>query len=631
MARGRTRQITIPVKENKSIILDQFIPVSAPEHGTRRLVNNRPLRIAYISHTLFRGGAEVATLELCREFNKRKIDLYFLNIPANNDPQHQMLQKDMGAICKYRYENVRDSKDRIEYLQKYITSVNPDVVIFNNVANVTETCEGMLNHPPIIHYSHSNLGDTVAISKESIIDRVIVLSEQMKFSHIAQGVDENKIHVIPNGIDPVRITGGKSLRTELKIPDKSIVIGMVGNLNSLKRPLMGLEAFARLKSPNVYMVFAGNPADQGVAVELLAKDKYGCLDNIRILGIRPDIENVYATIDILLNCSTSEGLPMTIIEAMHNSIPVIASNVGGNSTLIKHGFNGWLFKPDDKDELFFWLDDLVGSSQVRQTYGINGKELAKTYTIKKTADSVLDVAKSLTLKQKDISVSVVMPCYNCEKTLGQAIDSILCQTFDAFELICVDDGSTDKTYQILVKYQERDSRVRVLKQAHAGIVTALNYGIANAKTDLIARMDSDDIALPSRLEKQVKFMLKNDDIDIVGSFIRPFTDNHEIRPDVILPTKHIDIAEGLKTNNMMAHPTTMYRKEIWERVGGYKGDGRAEDYRFWCSAVLAGAKLANMNEVLLYYRLTDNPTYHAWVASVNAEIQTFYTEGLRTL
>jgi glycosyltransferase involved in cell wall biosynthesis len=627
--RGRIRQARIETKKTNTVILDQFIPLSAPEHGTRRLVANRPLRIAYISHTLFRGGAEVATLELCREFNKRKIDLYFLNIPANNDPQHQMLQKDMGAICKYRYEVVKDGKGRVEYLRKYILSVNPDVIIFNNVANVAETCEGMLNHPPIIHYSHSNLGDTVAMSKEGILDAVIVLSEQMKQSHIDQGIDVNKIHVISNGIDPARVTNGKSLRTELKIPDKAIVIGMVGNLNSLKRPLMGLEAFARLKNPNVYMIFVGNPADQGTAVEILAKDKYGCLENIRILGIRPDIENVYATLDILLNCSTSEGLPMTIIEAMHNSIPVIASSVGGNPALVQHGFNGWLFQSDDKDELFFWMTDLVGSSQVRKTYGINAKELAKKYTIKKTADAVLDVAKSLTLKQKDITVSVVMPCYNCEKTLENAMDSVLCQTLDTFELICVDDGSTDKTSQMLVKYQDRDSRVRVLKQEHAGIVTALNYGCANAKTDLIARMDSDDIALPSRLEKQVKFLVENDDIDIIGSFIRPFTDHHEIRPDIILPTNHTDIVEWLKTNNAMAHSTTMYRKEIWERVGGYKGDGRAEDYRFWCSAVLAGAKLANINEVLLYYRIKDNKTYHAWVTSVNADIQKFYTEGLK--
>src|SRR6266581_3934019 len=104
------------------------------------------------------------------------------------------------------------------------------------------------------------------------------------------------------------------------------------------------------------------------------------------------------------------------------------------------------------------------------------------------------------------AISVVMPVYKAERYLAQAVDSILDQTFTDFELIAVDDGSRDQSLQILNGYAQKDQRVRVISRPNTGIVGALNDGIAAARAPLIARMDSDDLSLPQRFEKQVTYL-----------------------------------------------------------------------------------------------------------------------------
>ena len=133
-------------------------------------------------------------------------------------------------------------------------------------------------------------------------------------------------------------------------------------------------------------------------------------------------------------------------------------------------------------------------------------------------------------------VSVVMSCYNASKTLAEATDSILKQTFRDFEFIIVDDGSADNTLEILKKYQQDDNRISIIANNHnLGLAASLNVGIKSAKALLIARMDADDIAFPNRLEEQVDFLRQYPNVDILGTGIIQMTQMGEKESSRLLP------------------------------------------------------------------------------------------------
>src|SRR5258706_6371791 len=114
-------------------------------------------------------------------------------------------------------------------------------------------------------------------------------------------------------------------------------------------------------------------------------------------------------------------------------------------------------------------------------------------------------------------VSILIPAYNAQRYIVEAVESMLAQTYGNFECIVVDDGSTDRTAPLLSELQRRDSRVRPLRVPHGGIVDALNAGADAARGDLIARMDADDVALPDRLDTQVRYMDAHPDVVALGS------------------------------------------------------------------------------------------------------------------
>ena len=128
------------------------------------------------------------------------------------------------------------------------------------------------------------------------------------------------------------------------------------------------------------------------------------------------------------------------------------------------------------------------------------------------------------------SISVVMPAYNAEKYLREDIDSILAQTYDDFEFIIINDGSIDRTKEIILSYS--DPRIVYIEnEQNSGICVTLNKGLDTAKGRYIVRMDSDDIALPQRLEIQVRYMDANPDVGVAGSMVERFYDNNALNHD----------------------------------------------------------------------------------------------------
>ena len=177
-------------------------------------------------------------------------------------------------------------------------------------------------------------------------------------------------------------------------------------------------------------------------------------------------------------------------------------------------------------------------------------------------------------------VSVALPVHNCERYVAEAIESILAQTFTDYEFLIVDDGSTDGTLPILHRFAARDCRVRLISRPNTGIVGALNEMLSLARADLVARMDADDIALPVRFERQVRYLDEHPECVMVGSrviIIDPDGDELTEMGDAL---SHEQIVTDLLNykGQMVYHPAVIYRRKAVLDLGGYRPECReAED------------------------------------------------------
>lgn len=197
-------------------------------------------------------------------------------------------------------------------------------------------------------------------------------------------------------------------------------------------------------------------------------------------------------------------------------------------------------------------------------------------------------------------VSVIMPAYNAEKYIAQAIDSILNQTFRDFEFIILNDCSRDSTEELILSYD--DPRIVYLKnEENMGVARTLNKGLGYAKGAYIARMDADDIAMPERLEQQVAFLESNPQLIACGSNAILFGEvRSEGKTDMPLNDQRIRLRMAL--SNPFVHPTMLLRKDALQGViydGSFEG---REDYRMWMVLSRKG-RMENLPQPLLRYRI----------------------------
>lgn len=210
------------------------------------------------------------------------------------------------------------------------------------------------------------------------------------------------------------------------------------------------------------------------------------------------------------------------------------------------------------------------------------------------------------IKLKKPKVSIILSTYNREKLLSQAMESILTQTYKNFELIVINDGSTDNTAKILKGYAQRDERVIVLtNETNRGLVYSLNRGIEIARGKYIARMDDDDVSIPVRLQVQVDFLEQHPDITVVGSAVPPYTDVMDKDKLNALSLKALegyeptsqDLSDAAITtyfNVPIFHPSAMIRRDFLEKNNIRYSDHfpSAEDTPFWHEIILKGGQIA---------------------------------------
>lgn len=206
------------------------------------------------------------------------------------------------------------------------------------------------------------------------------------------------------------------------------------------------------------------------------------------------------------------------------------------------------------------------------------------------------------------AVSVVMPVFNGQAHLETALDSILAQAAPSFELIAVDDGSTDQTASILDRRSRRDSRLRVIRQPHSGIVAALNRGVAAARGRYIARMDADDVSLPGRLGLQAGYLDSHPAIGLVASRVAYLGDSERNRGLSVFVdwtnalTTPDDIALSRFIESPFVHPSVMFRRELTARFGAYRDGDFPEDYELWLRWLERGVRMAKLDQTLLEWR-----------------------------
>ena len=200
-------------------------------------------------------------------------------------------------------------------------------------------------------------------------------------------------------------------------------------------------------------------------------------------------------------------------------------------------------------------------------------------------------------------VSVIMPCFNTAQFLIQAIDSILTQTYPDLELIVINDASSDGSRKILESFQEKNFRIRVFtNEQNKGISESMNVGLQQARGEYVARMDSDDIALPEKIAKQVQFLDTHADFGICSVNLLGIDKEGAAVPGTFYPPTDVPINWLFLWKNPIPNAPTMYRKSILEGIAFDKKFSVSEDYDFLCKLILI-TKVHKINDVLYHYRI----------------------------
>jgi glycosyltransferase involved in cell wall biosynthesis len=203
------------------------------------------------------------------------------------------------------------------------------------------------------------------------------------------------------------------------------------------------------------------------------------------------------------------------------------------------------------------------------------------------------------MSKKSPLISVILPVYNAGRYVAQAIESILGQTLGDFDLIVIDDGSTDSSSDVIKRYAAEDGRVVLVSRENRGLIATLNEGIDLARGQWIARMDADDIALANRFERQMAHLLQTG-ADLCGGAVRCFGDRKVVWR---YPMSHEGCEVQLLFDVPFAHPTVIGRKELFATLKYDPDFKTVEDYDLWQRAWAAGYRMINVPDVVLRYRV----------------------------
>lgn len=229
-------------------------------------------------------------------------------------------------------------------------------------------------------------------------------------------------------------------------------------------------------------------------------------------------------------------------------------------------------------------------------------------------------------------ISIGIPFFNAEKYLANAIKSVLAQTYPYWELILVDDGSTDRSLQIAQDFATKDNRIRVITDGlNKKLPTRLNQIIREAKYDYIARMDADDLIHTERLEKQMIFLKSNPQFDLVSTSLLSIKNNNEVIGARVYLPKIVTKQDALIGNSGILHASILAKKSWCRRNFYNEKNALAEDYELWLTAAIKDdLKVGFLPECLYYYREEGNATKEKMLRGYTTQIKIIkkYSKGI---
>lgn len=532
-----------------------------------------------------------------------------------------------------------------------------------------------------IHNNYIWLGkDEVEERKLSykFIDSFIAVSSEVREYFIKKfGIEPKRVKVIPNGVEPELLDNfSKEKREDYQLEKKNFVLINVSSFIANKfHPLM-VVAMSKLvrKYPRLKLVLVGNILDQNYFDQVVAMiKKYDLEKNVFIINYVPKqkLLGLLNFSDCFILPSLTEGFSISAIEAMYFKLPMILSDVGGAREVIKNDDIGLIIKEPYEDiqdldvnvisqkysgeENLNNLDDLVvaitdmyenrcdwkekaklGRQKVNEIFNINRMSSEYVKAFEGTKFQPLEIQKPWDIKtwndgrmyfnnhvQDFIDlplVSILLPVYNHVEYVIKAIDSVLEQTYPNWELVILDDGSTDGLLSILERYSN-DPRIRVYTQKNQKLPRTLHHLHKFVKGSLITWTSADNILEPKMLDTMVRFLIKHPDCalcygDVIiidedgyyflnGDYRNPERDRE--RPYIIRLPRDASVL-GIDSDNFI-NASFLYRRDMSDVLDGeYAADLRGlEDFDYWLRLARLGKILHIHNEEPLYrYRVHKN-------------------------
>ena len=442
---------------------------------------------------------------------------------------------------------------------------------------------------------------------------IAVSQDNLNLLHRHFGLQPDKGQVIHYGrpetyFKDQDVATRRSLRQELQIPSDAMVCLTAARLEGVKGFQYQLAAIHALRRTSVWSQLHFIWAGSGSQAENLqqALDDMGVADHVKMVGHQWNIADWLDVSDIFLLPSQAEGMPLAIMEAMAKGLPVMASAVSGIPEEI--GNTGKLL-PDPNvsedsaiAELITTLETWTRDNGLRQRLGKAAKTRAiSMFREERMLDQTVEVVRRALEPVQQPLVSIVIPCYNHANFLPEAVASVVSQTYENWEIIIVNDGSPDNTEEVsnaLIKVYP-GKNIQLLNKENGGLASARNAGMAVAKGDYILPLDPDDKLNSTALIQLLQLAMQQKTPCVTfGSYEIFGIENKKIlSADLYSPEK-------IKRLNML-HASSMFSREVWERLGGYKSDfieQGYEDWDFWLNCHNHQIPFLGTKETIIFYR-----------------------------